>query len=65
MENTHGIRNIWVADGPAFRPRQITDYRNDDGRQISDLILPAVGKYMVLQPLTAMKARHVAEKNPA
>ncbi len=47
VENTHGIRNIWVADGPAFRPRQITDYRNDDGRQISDLILPAVSKYVV------------------
>jgi dipeptidyl aminopeptidase/acylaminoacyl peptidase len=36
-ENQQGKRNIWVAEGPAYSARQVTDYREDDGGELSDL----------------------------
>lgn len=35
--NAQGRRNIWVADGPDFRARQVTSYMEDDGQEISQL----------------------------
>ncbi|MEW6456394.1 MAG: prolyl oligopeptidase family serine peptidase [Acidobacteriota bacterium] len=35
--NDQGKRNIWVADGPDYKVRQITDYNEDDGQEISGL----------------------------
>jgi dipeptidyl aminopeptidase/acylaminoacyl peptidase len=35
--NARGIRNIWVAEPPAYRGRPVTAYSEDDGQQISDL----------------------------
>lgn len=42
VEKAAGVRNIWIADrgGPA---RQVTDYRGDDGVELSDLELSADG----------------------
>ncbi|MGD0142759.1 MAG: DPP IV N-terminal domain-containing protein, partial [Rhizomicrobium sp.] len=33
----HGVRNVWVADAPGFTPRQVTQYKADDGQEISQL----------------------------
>ncbi|MCI0447618.1 S9 family peptidase, partial [bacterium] len=35
--NNEGRRNIWIADGPDYVPRQLTKYDKDDGQEISDL----------------------------
>jgi dipeptidyl aminopeptidase/acylaminoacyl peptidase len=32
-----GKRNIWVAEGPTFAARQLTQYKNEDGQEITDL----------------------------
>lgn len=32
-----GVRNIWVAEGPAWRGRAVTPYMDDDGQEISGL----------------------------
>jgi dipeptidyl aminopeptidase/acylaminoacyl peptidase len=42
VEKAAGVRNIWLADrgGPA---RRVTDYREDDGQEISDLELSPDG----------------------
>ena len=33
----NGPWNIWVAEAPAYAGRQLTNYRNDDGQEISQL----------------------------
>ncbi len=38
--NQEGRRNIWVAEGPAFSARQLTNYSKDDGQELSDLSFP-------------------------
>jgi dienelactone hydrolase len=35
--DAEGKRNIWVAEAPAFAPRQLTNYNSDDGQELSDL----------------------------
>ncbi len=35
--NSQGKRNIWVADGPSYKARQLTGYDQDDGQEISQL----------------------------
>ena len=42
-----GVRNVWVADGPDFRPRQVTQYSADDGQEITQLTLSPDGKHLV------------------
>ncbi len=42
-----GERNVWVADAPAFTPRQITHYQGDDGQQIASLRLTPDGRTAV------------------
>jgi dipeptidyl aminopeptidase/acylaminoacyl peptidase len=32
-----GVRNVWVAEPPDYRGRQVTAYTEDDGQEISDL----------------------------
>ena len=29
-----GAQNVWIADGPAFAPRRVTDYTGDTGQPI-------------------------------
>ncbi|MEO7735569.1 MAG: prolyl oligopeptidase family serine peptidase [Kofleriaceae bacterium] len=45
--NRRGVRNVYVADAPAYRPRQVTRYAQDDGRMISALTLTPDGKTAV------------------
>src|SRR5690242_2512765 len=36
VSNARGIRNIMVAEPPAYRARKITNYTEDDGQELSD-----------------------------
>jgi dipeptidyl aminopeptidase/acylaminoacyl peptidase len=45
--NRRGVRNLYVADAPAYRPRQVTHYAQDDGRLITALTLTPDGKAAV------------------
>src|SRR5207248_7879623 len=42
-----GERNIWVADAPAFVPRQVTHHKGDDGQAIASVRLTPDGKTIV------------------
>jgi dipeptidyl aminopeptidase/acylaminoacyl peptidase len=33
-----GRRNVWVAEGPGFNPRKLTDGTSDDGQDIGELV---------------------------
>jgi dipeptidyl aminopeptidase/acylaminoacyl peptidase len=35
--NAKGVRNIWIAEPPAYKGRQITSYSEDDGLEIGEL----------------------------
>ena len=47
MVNLRGVRNIWVAAGPAFQPRQVTHYTDDDGQELTGLALSPDGSRLV------------------
>ena len=42
-----GVRNIYVAEGPAFAVRRLTSYADDDGLELTNVSLSADGKYVV------------------
>jgi dipeptidyl aminopeptidase/acylaminoacyl peptidase len=42
-----GIRNIYVAEGPAFEARRLTNYERDDGQELTNLSIAADGKLVV------------------
>jgi len=37
VQNARGVRNLWVAEPPEYRGRQVTRYAADDGQQIGGL----------------------------
>ena len=45
--NERGLRNVWVAEGPTFKARRLTDYNVDDGQELTSLSLSTDGKYVV------------------
>lgn len=45
--NERGRRNVWVAEGPEFRPRQLTHYTADDGQELTALQISPDGKRVV------------------
>ena len=45
--NERGVRNIWVAEGPDFKARQLTSHRTDDGQELTSVSISADGKYVV------------------
>ena len=45
--NEKGSRNVWVAEGPDFKARRLTNYEVDDGQELSSLTISADGKYVV------------------
>lgn len=45
--NTKGIRNIWTAEGPQYKARQLTSYAEDDGQELSQLSFSADGSVIV------------------
>jgi dipeptidyl aminopeptidase/acylaminoacyl peptidase len=42
-----GRRNVYVAEGPDFTPRKLTDFSRDDGQEITSLSLSADGNWVV------------------
>src|SRR5918998_2414263 len=42
-----GRRNVWVAEGPAFAPRQLTRYDRDDGQELTSVQLSRDGRWVV------------------
>lgn len=45
--NERGARNVWVAEGPEFKARMLTNYNSDDGQELTSLSVSADGKYVV------------------
>lgn len=45
--NERGARNVWVAEGPDFKARRLTNYENDDGQELSSLSISSDGKFVV------------------
>ena len=45
--NERGKRNVWVAEGPEFKARQLTNYEIDDGQELTSLSISADGKYVI------------------
>ncbi len=45
--NERGIRNVWVAGAPDYKPQKLTDFPLDDGQEIVNLNISADGKYVV------------------
>lgn len=41
-----GKRNIWVAEAPAFKGRQLTRYDKDDGQEISEPVFSPDGNWI-------------------
>jgi dipeptidyl aminopeptidase/acylaminoacyl peptidase len=37
IDNARGVRNVWVAEPPEYRGRQVTRYTADDGQSIANL----------------------------
>ncbi len=45
--NEEGRRNVYVAEGPAFTPRKLTDFSKDDGQELTSLSISADGQWVV------------------
>ncbi|TXE13320.1 prolyl oligopeptidase family serine peptidase [Algoriphagus aquimarinus] len=45
--NEQGKRNIYWAVGPAFEPKKLTDFNEDDGQEISSLQFTPDGNWLV------------------
>lgn len=45
--DAEGKRNIWVADGPDFKARQLTAYNEDTGQELTQLSFTHDGKWVV------------------
>ena len=45
--NERGVRNIYVAEGPAFAPRRLTAYREDDGQELTQVSFSPDGATIV------------------
>jgi dipeptidyl aminopeptidase/acylaminoacyl peptidase len=45
--NLDGVRNIWSARGPGFAPSKVTQYRDDDGQEITQLTFSPDGTRLV------------------
>ncbi len=41
-----GVRNVWVADGPAYAPRQVTAFAADDGQELMELTFSPDGQVL-------------------
>jgi dipeptidyl aminopeptidase/acylaminoacyl peptidase len=47
VQNAEGVRNIWVAEAPDYRSRQLTAYDADDGQGLSGLAFTPDGLSIV------------------
>jgi dipeptidyl aminopeptidase/acylaminoacyl peptidase len=42
-----GARNIWIAEPPAYKGRQLTTYTDDDGIEIGELVWTPDGAFLI------------------
>ncbi|WP_116091114.1 alpha/beta fold hydrolase [Sphingomonas crusticola] len=47
MELHKGLRSIWLAQGPDYRPRQLVAGKSDDGQDLSELAFSPDGRTLV------------------
>ena len=45
--NERGLRNVYVAEAPQWKARKISDYREDDGQEITSLQISPDGKRVI------------------
>jgi dipeptidyl aminopeptidase/acylaminoacyl peptidase len=45
--NLDGVRNVWVARGPGFAPAKATQFKEDDGQEITQLTFSPDGTRLV------------------
>jgi dipeptidyl aminopeptidase/acylaminoacyl peptidase len=45
--NERGVRNVWVADGPDFKARRLTNYTVDDGQELTSLSISDDGNHVI------------------
>jgi dipeptidyl aminopeptidase/acylaminoacyl peptidase len=45
--NLDGVRNVWMARGPAFTPTKVTQFREDDGQEITQLTFSPDGTRLI------------------
>lgn len=45
--NEQGRRNVWVAEAPAWQARQLTDYRVDDGQELTSISVSPDGRWVI------------------
>ena len=45
--NERGVRNIYIAAGPDFTARKLTDNKADDGQELTNLSFSSDGKWIV------------------
>ena len=43
----NGVRNVWVAKAPDFKPHQVTRFTQDDGQEITQLPFSTPGDALV------------------
>src|SRR5579885_2245516 len=41
--NLRGVRNVWIASAPDFRPKQLTHFTEDDGQELTNLTFSPSG----------------------
>ena len=42
-----GVRNVYVAEGPAFAAKKVTNFTKNDGQELTSLTISEDGKYVV------------------
>jgi dipeptidyl aminopeptidase/acylaminoacyl peptidase len=47
VRNLQGARNVWIAEGPAFAPVQVTHYIKDDGQELTQPTFSPDGRSLV------------------
>jgi dipeptidyl aminopeptidase/acylaminoacyl peptidase len=47
VPDLHGARNVWVAEAPDYKGRQITNYHADDGQEIAQIVWTPDGRSIV------------------
>ncbi len=47
VRTVRGVRNVWIADGPALTPRQVTQFKADDGQELTGLTFSPDGRTLV------------------
>ena len=45
--NEKGVRNVYVAEGPVFQPRKLTDFTKDDGQEITSISISDDGRWVI------------------